>query len=50
MDFLNKDLSLHKNHLSQLFWVKSDDLSVLWYINHFEYVSLEYIFWLQSSP
>ena len=27
--------------------IKLDDLSVLWYINHIEYVSLEYIFWLQ---
>ena len=29
--------------------IKSDDLSVLWCINHIEYMPLEHIFWLQSS-
>lgn len=28
--------------------IKSDDLSVLRYINHIEYVPLEHIYWLQS--
>ena len=30
-------------------WVKLDDLSVLWCINHIKYVSLEHIFWLHSD-
>ena len=31
-----------------LICVKSDDLSVLWCINHIEYVPLDNLFWLES--
>lgn len=30
-------------------WVKSDDLKVLWCINHIEYMPLEHIFWIKST-